>query len=69
MDSNGSEFLVACRNANEGYAAHGFDPVDGVLHDDALDSCTACDAEAKLRCPTCGTVSHIFPFNGFYFII
>ncbi|KAI0905487.1 hypothetical protein F4823DRAFT_627781 [Ustulina deusta] len=46
---------VPCSNANEGRAAHNFDPADGVHDEDALKSCTVCDSDAKMRCSTCGT--------------
>ncbi|KAI0450554.1 hypothetical protein F5B21DRAFT_528855 [Xylaria acuta] len=44
-----------CSNANEGRAACGFDPADGVRDRKTLNSCTICDSEAKMRCPACGT--------------
>ncbi|KAI8623206.1 hypothetical protein F5Y19DRAFT_493206 [Xylariaceae sp. FL1651] len=46
---------VGCSNANEGFAAFDFDPIDGKLDVDVLKSCTACDSKARKRCPICGT--------------
>ncbi|GAW11361.1 hypothetical protein ANO14919_007050 [Xylariales sp. No.14919] len=45
---------LRCSNANEGQAAHEFDPTDGVQDQDTLKSCTVCDSDANLRCSTCG---------------
>ncbi|KAI0430132.1 hypothetical protein F5Y09DRAFT_308549 [Xylaria sp. FL1042] len=47
---------LPCSNANEGHAAHNFDPADGLRDQDALNSCTVCDgSDAKMRCSSCGT--------------
>ncbi|KAJ3576572.1 hypothetical protein NPX13_g3658 [Xylaria arbuscula] len=46
---------VPCSNANEGYAACGFDLADGVVDEDVLNSCTVCDSDTTMRCSVCGT--------------
>ncbi|KAI0399083.1 hypothetical protein F4802DRAFT_603349 [Xylaria palmicola] len=44
-----------CSNANEANADQLFDYADGVSSSSVLESCPVCDAEARLRCPNCGT--------------
>ncbi|KAI1347089.1 hypothetical protein F5Y01DRAFT_330076 [Xylaria sp. FL0043] len=47
---------VSCSNANEGHAAQGFDPTDGLRDEGALNTCTLCDgSDANMRCSVCGT--------------
>ncbi|KAI1748910.1 hypothetical protein F4782DRAFT_550389 [Xylaria castorea] len=55
MTAQTDQTSLPCGNAIEGYAAQVFDAADGVKDCKALDSCTICDSEAKMRCSICGT--------------